>query len=335
LESLEDSKPTSPASIGGEFDANWRVVQKIGEGSFALVYEVANCRSSQFAALKIPSLSCDNRQCDKESRIWKKIGRHDNIVDLIDAFMIHDVCVLLMEKCDGSLSELMRDLPMVSETAMARMFYQMTSAVAHLERQNIVHRDIKPDNFLCKGFDHTLKLCDFGFAKVMPKSEELYGTFGTPRFMSPEMVGEGPHDLKTDVWSLGATWYLMLYGETPYATSHSSAEGVMRAIALGYPEPSYQGRRSVSSVVKEGVVAMLHRPRVSRISAAQALGLACMRLATEPFSPKSSKQSSAMIVEMGSQSTRDGGSSASEMSFADCYSQPSIRQTSTGRKFTL
>jgi serine/threonine protein kinase len=337
----------APPPRRGDFDENWRMLYMLGEGSFAQVYAVEHVDSSQCAAIKIPKQSCEKCELDKEARIWKQIGRHDHIVNLIGAFENRGMHVIMMEKCDCSLGQMILDMPSCIESSIVPMFHQMASAVAHLEILSIAHRDIKPDNFLSVGRNQALKLCDFGFAKEMPKFGKLYGTFGTPRFMSPEMVGDGPHDLKTDVWSLGATWYRMLYGESPYAKSDSSAKGVMKAIAVGYPEPTFEGRCDVGHEVKDAIAALLHRPVSTRISANEALELPCMRLATERFPTKSSTVSNAALDEVSSESTCDIGSRASESTFTDYYSelaspkylpnssQRSFKHMSTDRKLSL
>jgi serine/threonine protein kinase len=288
---------------------HWRILsEKLGEGSYADVYAVQHNRSDRLAAVKIPRNCSDDAK--KEAMIWKEIGRHENILSFIADFTLDGRHVMLMEKCEDSLRQRFPDMSTISESATAHIFHQMASSIAHLESLRIVHRDVKPDNFLCAGDDPILKLCDFGFAKCMPASNLLFGTYGTPYFMSPEMVGNGPHDLKTDAWSLGASIYFMLHGKAPYGGREKSAKGVMKAIALNVPGPQYNGQGNVSDAAKDVVVALLRRQQFHRISASQALGM--------PFLILASKQIPAKMLQEGveSQSTAAVDSNADGWSFS-------------------
>lgn len=284
----------------------WRVLHKLGEGSYADVFAVKCKGSSQCAAIKIPRGTCKVDEIKLEIKVWKQIGKHENIVNLIQDVVVQGRRVMLMEKCEYSLSSMIGIK--ISEATTSRMFRQMTSAIVHLESLAIVHRDVKPDNFLfAKGdrIDQILKLCDFGFARKMPTSGQLFGKFGTPIYMSPEMIGDGPHNLKTDVWSLGVTCYVMLYGDYPYIVYPLEAKGVMQAIASGIQEPKYEGFSVISQAAKEAVVAMLHRPMTSRITAAEALELPFLTVAHELCSEKASAKLSEVSIEIASQSTGD------------------------------
>jgi serine/threonine protein kinase len=285
----------------------WRVLDKLGRGSYADVFAVKCKGSSQCAAVKIPRGTCKVDETKLEIKVWKQIGKHENIVNLIQDVVVEGRRVMLMEKCECSLASMIGTK--MSEAATSRMFRQMTSAIAHLESLSIVHRDVKPDNFLlAKGdrIDQILKLCDFGFARKMPTSGKLFGKFGSPVYMSPEMIGDGPHNLKTDVWSLGVTCYVMLYRDYPYIVYPLEAKGVMQAIASGAQEPKYEGFGVISHAAKEAVAAMLHRPVTSRITASKALELPFLTVAHELWLEKASAKESEAI-EIASQSTGDVG----------------------------
>jgi serine/threonine protein kinase len=271
------------------------------------VYAVEFEGSCRCAALKIPKGVFNEEQVRKEVMIWRQIGKHDHVVNFIDDFALDDKHVILMEKCECSL-KCRIGVSIVSEDNTACMLRQMTSSLAHLESLAIAHRDIKPDNFLCTIGDaneEILKLCDLGFAEFLPATGQLFGKFGTPSFMSPEMVGDGAHNLKTDVWSLGATCYLMLYGACPYTVYPPTAKNVMRAIARGFPVPTYQGVGYVSHAAKESVTRLLHRSMDTRISAIETLRLPFLNATAKQFSMKASTIINESVVGIESQSTHD------------------------------
>merc|ERR1719428_1666918 len=93
---------------------------------------------------------------------------------------------------------------------------QMFLAVSEVHALKMLHRDVKPDNFLV-GPGATVKLCDFGFARRFPSGPAcVRGVFGTAPFMSPEMIMGLEYGAPTDVWSLGVVLYVLLCGEFPY-----------------------------------------------------------------------------------------------------------------------
>mmetsp|Transcript_23574 Transcript_23574/g.42590 ORF Transcript_23574/g.42590 Transcript_23574/m.42590 type:complete len:403 (+) Transcript_23574:110-1318(+) len=241
---------TSQTITRDDFHQRYSLGKKLGEGSFGQVRETWNDECSQPRAVKIIDAYNENsevrqslsRHARQEELIWKKIGRHDHCVRLMEGFADQRLYYFVMERCTLSLIEGLQATGETNEFEVATIFKQMLLGVSHLHSKKIVHRDIKPQNFLFGGQDgRIIKLCDFGMAAEMPKFRggTLSGCYGTPPYMSPEMAGNQGHTLSTDVWSLGATAYVLLFGDFPYMPSKVTAKGMKLAIVVGLPDPSF------------------------------------------------------------------------------------------------
>eukprot|EP00418_Pyrodinium_bahamense_P014802 CAMPEP_0179128974 /NCGR_PEP_ID=MMETSP0796-20121207/61174_1 /TAXON_ID=73915 /ORGANISM="Pyrodinium bahamense, Strain pbaha01" /LENGTH=313 /DNA_ID=CAMNT_0020827837 /DNA_START=1 /DNA_END=939 /DNA_ORIENTATION=- len=187
-----------------------------------------------------------------------------------------------MEKCDMTLLQALESAPELSECTLVRIFKEMLQALDGIHMLQVVHRDVKPDNFLCCGEERTIKLCDFGLAGVLPSSDsELSGVYGTAPYMSPEMVRGDDYGTETDVWSLGVLAYVLLCGQFPYQPLDRSSEAMKNAIAVGIPSPTFQPTEKLydasmrlSPEASAFLRLVLDRDKARRPSAADALQFA-------------------------------------------------------------
>jgi len=203
-----------------------------------------------------------------EKAVWDRIGEHDNCVRLFKAFWINDLCYMVMEKCNVSLMD-------CTKYELADVSRQMLVAIGHVHSCGVVHRDIKPDNLLFGGSDNrTVKLCDFGLAKFMPKRGLMRGVAGSAPYISPEMLSEAGYDGATDIWSLGVTVYLILYGEFPYMPEQCGTEEMKEAIRRNYPPPRFacsSGFREPAPAARKFAQMLLHRNPAARATIKDAL----------------------------------------------------------------
>lgn len=126
-----------------------------------------------------------------------------------------------------------------------QVFHQIFTGLDAVHKLHIVHRDIKPDNFLCNrsatsdGFP-IVKICDFGMAEQLPDARPaLRGVYGTAPFMSPEMLNKKPYGTNTDVWSTFAVCYVLFLGKFPYQPAVPNPKAMKTAVLSGVPEPSF------------------------------------------------------------------------------------------------
>jgi MAP/microtubule affinity-regulating kinase len=137
----------------------------------------------------------------------------------------------------------------VEEREAKQIFKQVVEGVNYLHKQNIAHRDLKPDNILIEdqlqnSYDMKVKIIDFGFSINMQGEKKLKTFCGTPSFMSPEIVCKKDYCGKqSDIWALGVILYSMIFGRTPFRAD--SERELYRKIAKGafyFPDEAYRNQ---------------------------------------------------------------------------------------------
>lgn len=183
--------------------------------------------------------------------------------------------VFVMERCELSLWQYITQHEKVEEADCSKMLADMLRGLDFVHSCDVVHRDVKPDNFLLQR--GSVKLADFGLAAfVPPSSAGLQEVVGTIPFMSPEMANERMYGKGTDVWSLGAMAHALLCGSFPHMPRILTAKVMKKAIREGVPRPSFgisdakEPHLSLSSEAEGFLRAMLVRQVKERPNAASA-----------------------------------------------------------------
>mmetsp|Transcript_102640 Transcript_102640/g.197056 ORF Transcript_102640/g.197056 Transcript_102640/m.197056 type:complete len:470 (+) Transcript_102640:79-1488(+) len=294
------------------FHEKYRLGTKVGRGAFAQVRLATNMTTGQEVAVKIIDLQGAEKNSEEqviqgngngaecgnvnnprlveftatEAIINRKLGTHKHIVQMLDdPFPEGRISYIVMEKCDFSVWDKLESSPKVTEGMLARMFREMLLGIAYLHSKSIVHRDIKPDNFLFKtpaggNQPAQLKLCDFGLSGTLQRKDELLrGIFGTPPFMSPEMLsGKGCNE-KTDIWSMSITVYVLLLGQFPYTPRRRLSYSIRAAILEGRPPANFEVSSKLQHLGGPSSRAMAFlrgifiRDMQNRLTAKKALGL--------------------------------------------------------------
>eukprot|EP00418_Pyrodinium_bahamense_P088439 CAMPEP_0179041506 /NCGR_PEP_ID=MMETSP0796-20121207/16191_1 /TAXON_ID=73915 /ORGANISM="Pyrodinium bahamense, Strain pbaha01" /LENGTH=416 /DNA_ID=CAMNT_0020737871 /DNA_START=122 /DNA_END=1372 /DNA_ORIENTATION=+ len=270
---------------------------KLGKGAFAQVHLAKTVAHGNEVAVKITDLRGSHRKherdevdqrtkrsVEKEVAILRRVGAQPFCVGFYEGFIEGLLSYVVMERCDMTLLQALERSPELTENTLGCIIKEMLQALHNIHKLAVVHRDIKPDNFLCTGPEHTVKLCDFGLAEVLPGGNgELKGVYGTAPFMSPEMLASQGYGPTTDVWSTGVIAYVLLFGQFPYQPVETTAKAMKVAILAGTPEPTFKPKASLDtggSRVTPAALAFLHetlnRNKGQRPSAAAALQLEWM-----------------------------------------------------------
>jgi serine/threonine-protein kinase len=144
--------------------------------------------------------------------------QHQNIVTIFDAGEEHDLAYIAMEFLKGKdLADFCRDGQLLPVPRVLSIVARVAEALAYAHRQNVVHRDIKPANIMYEADSDTVKVTDFGIARITDSSKTKTGlVLGTPSFMSPEQIAGKRVDGRSDLYSLGVMLFQMLTGVLPF-----------------------------------------------------------------------------------------------------------------------
>ena len=201
----------------GDIVGDYEVTGVLGRGGMGKVFRVRSRLTEREEAMKVVLADLDENPAFAE-RFMREIKvhaslQHPNIAALYTAQRIGERLVMILELVEGvSLEEMLRRGPIVPAEA-ARYIAQVLGALAYAHERGVVHRDIKPANILI-GAGGVVKLTDFGIARSTSEAR-LTGTglaVGTLAYMSPEQIGAAEVDARSDLYSLGLTFYEMVTG---------------------------------------------------------------------------------------------------------------------------
>jgi tRNA A-37 threonylcarbamoyl transferase component Bud32 len=207
----------------GQSVGRYRIVERLGTGGMATVYKAYDARLERDVAIKFirSDVVRDEMFLARFEREAKALARlsHPNIVAVLDYGDHNGAPYLVMEYVKGDTLKRKLGKPMLWKDA-AKMLLSAARALAYTHQQNIIHRDVKPSNFMVSSVDH-LMLTDFGIAKILDRTDgvDLTGTgvgIGTPEYMAPEQGMGKKIDQRADIYSLGIVFYEMVTGHKPF-----------------------------------------------------------------------------------------------------------------------
>src|SRR6185436_11579927 len=201
----------------------YELVDVLGQGGMSVVFKGRHKMTDQEVALKIlpPELAAHSQVKSRFLEEAKALAAldHPNIVHLYNFGQENGYFVLAMQFVQGRTWERMiMEAQRLEWAASCRIAIHVLRALEYAHGRGVIHRDMKPSNVLVRSRDAVATVMDFGIAK-MTTSTRLTATgqtMGTVRYMSPEQVRGHEVDLRTDIYSLGATLYESLTGDTPF-----------------------------------------------------------------------------------------------------------------------
>jgi serine/threonine protein kinase len=206
----------------------YEVLSHVATGGMGAVYKARDTETGREVALKVlsPEMAAKPAMVERFRREAKHAAKlcHENVVTLHEFSETNHTYYLVMEFIDGiDLAEYInRKGPLDPQEAL-EIIVQACRAIDHAYQQGVVHRDIKPSNFLLtrQGERMVVKLTDLGLARETSNEEfrvtRAGTTIGTLDYMSPEQARDsGLADIRSDLYSLGSTWYHLLAGHPPF-----------------------------------------------------------------------------------------------------------------------
>ena len=216
---------------------HYELLAKLGQGGMGAVYKATDTRSGASVAIKIlPRSKAQDREFlrrfEDEFRSTFELD-HPNIVKALDIGEADGYHYFAMEYVDGAdVYELLETRGRLEEADALSITIQVVQAMDYAQGERLLHRDIKPDNILVDA-DGFAKLADFGLAKdyVFKDFRRITvdgSAIGTPMYISPEQARGGQEiDIRSDIYSLGATLYEMVTGKPPFE-GETPAEVLMK-----------------------------------------------------------------------------------------------------------
>lgn len=204
----------------------YQVEKELGKGAMGVVYLGRDPKIGRVVAIKTLALSSEfegDDLVDARQRFFREAetaGRlqHQNIVTIFDAGEEHDLAYIAMEFLKGKdLTEFAKPGHLLAVPVVVSIVARVAQALAYAHRQHVVHRDIKPANIMYEVATDTVKVTDFGIARITDSSKTKTGlVLGTPSFMSPEQLAGKKVDGRSDLYSLGVMLFQLLTGVLPF-----------------------------------------------------------------------------------------------------------------------
>jgi eukaryotic-like serine/threonine-protein kinase len=204
----------------------YQVEKELGKGAMGVVYLGKDPKIGRVVAIKTMALSqefdADELQ-DVKDRFFREAetaGRlnHPHIVTIFDAGEEHDLAYIAMEFLKGKdLAPYIKPDNLLPLPKVMSIVARVAEALSYAHSNNVVHRDIKPANIMYELESDTVKVTDFGIARITDSSKTKTGmVLGTPSYMSPEQLAGKKIEGRSDLFSLGVTLYQLASGYLPF-----------------------------------------------------------------------------------------------------------------------
>ncbi|XP_010934521.1 calcium-dependent protein kinase 18 isoform X2 [Elaeis guineensis] len=261
-----------------DFDSRYFIGKLLGHGQFGYTFVATDKANGDRVAVKRIDknkmiLPIAVEDVKREVKILQALKGHENVVHFHNAFEDESYVYIVMELCEGG--ELLDRIlakkdSRYTEKDAAVVVRQMLKVAAECHLHGLVHRDMKPENFLFKSTkeDSPLKATDFGLSDFIKPDRKFHDIVGSAYYVAPEVLKRksGP---QSDVWSIGVITYILLCGRRPFWDR--TEDGIFKEVLRNKPDFRRKPWPSISNSAKDFVKKLLVKdPRV-RLTAAQAL----------------------------------------------------------------
>ncbi|MBQ2986894.1 MAG: Stk1 family PASTA domain-containing Ser/Thr kinase [Tyzzerella sp.] len=202
--------------LGGRYE----IIDKIGSGGMANVFKAIDRVLNRYVAVKVLKKEFSEDE-NFVKKFWSEAQSaagltHANIVNVYDVAEDRGLYYIVMELVEGiTLKDYIQKKGRLTPKEVIGITMQVSSAMDAAHNNNIVHRDIKPQNIIISK-EGKVKVTDFGIAKATSSNTISTNVMGSVHYTSPEQARGGFSDAKSDIYSLGITMYEMITGELPF-----------------------------------------------------------------------------------------------------------------------
>lgn len=214
------------AGISKPMLGRYEIEKELGKGAMGVVYLGKDPKISRVVAIKTMALS-QEFEADELDEVKERFFReaetagrlnHPNIVTMYDAGEEHDLAYIAMEFLKGKdLAAYTKPGNLLPMPVVLDIMAKVADALDFAHSQNVVHRDIKPHNIMYDSESKTVKVTDFGIARITDSSKTKTGmVLGTPSYMSPEQLAGMKIEGRSDLFSLGVSLYQLICGTLPF-----------------------------------------------------------------------------------------------------------------------
>lgn len=249
----------------------------LGSGQFGVVYGGVHRKTGKEVAVKVIDKfrfpTKEERALKNEVTILQTIN-HPAVVNLERMFETPERIFVVMQKMRGDMLEMILNSPKgrLSERQTKFMVHQILVALQFLHNLNIVHCDLKPENVLLSGVSsknglEQIKLCDFGFSRIIGRESFRRSVVGTPAYLAPEVLNNKKYNRTLDMWSVGVIIYVSVSGTFPFNEEEEIADQIKNAAFMYPPNPWAE----ISPETRDLIDKLLQVRKNNRLSCQQAL----------------------------------------------------------------
>ncbi len=258
---------------GSIFKDKYEIYEELGRGRFGVVFKVRDKASGeQYAAKFIRCRKQEEKQKVRDEIAIMNSLEHPKLLQLAAAYENQREIIMNMEYIGGGelFEKVVADDFKLTERDCMLFMRQICTAIGYMHQKDIVHLDLKPENILCKSkTSHQIKIIDFGLTRKLKPGEDVRILFGTPEFVSPEVINYEPVSTTSDMWSVGVVCYVLLSGLSPFMGDNDvETFANITGISYDFDDEAFD---PIGETAKDFIRKLLVKNQRKRLSAAACL----------------------------------------------------------------